>query len=130
MDLDNPVIRLCMEGTQAEFAGRLADARRLYSEAWAARRDDYDACVAAHYLARFQDTPEESLQLNREALARAENVKDGRAQSFLPSLYVSLGRAHELLGHEREAAGYYQLAADLGLVHAPDPPERPRLCRT
>ena len=120
MDLDNPVIRLCAEGSQAEFEGRKEDARRLYLEAWAACKDDYDACVAAHYVARFQDTPEETLYWNQEALARAEKVKDDRVQSFYPSLYVNLGRSHELLGDEREARHYYKLAADLGLVHRPD----------
>jgi len=115
MDLDNPVIRLCAEGSQAEFEGRKEDARRLYLEAWAACKDDYDACVAAHYVARFQDTPEETLYWNQEALARAEKVKDDRVQSFYPSLYVNLGRSHELLGDEREARHYYKLAADLGL---------------
>ncbi len=124
MDLDNPVIRLCAEGSRAEFEGRNEDARRLYLEAWAACKDDHDACVAAHYVARFQDTPEEALYWNQEALARAEKVKDDRVQSFYPSLYVNLGRSHELLGDEGEARHYYKLAADLGLVHRPDLWER------
>lgn len=120
MDLDNPVIQLCMEGTRAEFEGRKADARRLYLEAWAAREDDYDACVAAHYVARFQDSPEETLAWNQEALARAEKVGDDRVKGFYPSLYVNLGHSHEALGHREEASRYYQLAAELGLVHRPD----------
>lgn len=120
MDLDNPVVRLCAEGAQAELEGRKEDAKRLYEEAWAARKEDYDACVAAHYVARFQDTPAETLVWNQEALARAEKVNDDRVKSFYPSLYVNLGRSHELLGNEREAHHYYQLAADLGLVHRPD----------
>lgn len=84
--MDNPVIRLCAEGTRAEFEGRKEDARRLYREAWDVCKDDYDACVAAHYVARFQDAPEESLYWNREALARAERINDERVQSFYPSL--------------------------------------------
>ncbi|RGC68468.1 hypothetical protein C5N14_13190 [Micromonospora sp. MW-13] len=35
------------------------------------RTDDYDACVAAHYLARQQDDPEEILRWNQEALRHA-----------------------------------------------------------
>jgi hypothetical protein len=121
MDLANPVIRLCAEGTRAEFEGRKDNARRLYREAWAACKDDYEACVAAHYLARFQDTPEDTLRWNQEALDRAERVNADRVKSFYPSLYVNLGRSHELLGNEREARRYYQLAAELGLTHQPDP---------
>jgi hypothetical protein len=64
MDLNNPVIKLCIEGTRAEFEGRTDDARILYSQAWEARKDDYDACVAAHYVARFQGTPEDNLRWN------------------------------------------------------------------
>ena len=124
MDLNNPVIRLCAAGSQAEFEGRKDDARRLYREAWDARTDDYDACVAAHYLARFQDTPEETLYWNQEALARAKSVDDERVQGFYPSLYVSLGHSYELIGDEMEARRCYQLAADLGLVHQPDTGKR------
>lgn len=120
MDLDNPVIRLCAEGTRAELARRADDARRLYLEAWAASTDDYEACVAAHYLARFQDTPEETLRWNQEALTRAENVGDERVRGFYPSLYVNLGRSHEALGNQRAADHYYHLAAELGLVHQAD----------
>jgi hypothetical protein len=50
-------------------------------------------------------------------LARAEAVGDERVWDFYPSLYVNLGRAHENLGNLAEARRYYQLAADLGLVH-------------
>ena len=35
MDLNNPVIQLCMEGTRAEFEHRIEDARILYEHAWA-----------------------------------------------------------------------------------------------
>ncbi len=55
MNLDNPVIKLCAEGTRAEFEGRIEDARTLYMQAWEASKDDYEACVAAHYVARHQE---------------------------------------------------------------------------
>jgi hypothetical protein len=117
VDLDNPVIKLCLEGTQAEFQGRKDDACRLYSLAWDAARDDYEACVAAHYVARCQENPLAALHWNQEALKRAESSGDERVQEFYPSLYVNLGRAHEILGNLAAAERYYKLAADLGLVH-------------
>ena len=120
MDLNNAVTRLCLEGNRAEFEGRRVDARALFLQAWAAARDDYEACVAAHYLARFQETAEAALYWNQEALTRAEAVGDERVRSFYPSLYVNLGWAHERLGHGAEAARYYALAADLGLIHQPE----------
>ena len=120
MDLNNPVIQLCMQGSQAEFAGRLDDARSLYRQAWETRRDDYEACVAAHYMARRQADPATALYWNQAALAHAEAVGDERVQSYFPSLYVNLGRSHEALGNFTKAEYYYKLAADLGLVHSAD----------
>lgn len=120
MDVNNPVIQLCMEGTRAEFEHRLGDARLHYQQAWEARVDDYDACIAAHYVARFQETPEETLRWNQVALKHADAVKDERVRDFYPSLYVNLGRAYEVLGDQVNAQSYYQLAADLGLVHQPN----------
>jgi hypothetical protein len=120
MDLDNPVIQLCMAGTRAEFKQRLAEARVLYQRAWEARTDDYDACIAAHYVARFQDSAEESLRWNQIALEHANAMNDERVKDFFPSLYLSLGRSYELAGKPTEAQHYYGLAAELGVVHQPD----------
>lgn len=55
MDMNDPVIKLCVEGTQAEFAGRMDAACALYMQAWSAASDDYQACVAAHYMTRSQE---------------------------------------------------------------------------
>jgi len=48
MDPENPVVRLCVKGMQAESEGRAEAARALFRQAWDARGDDYEACVAAH----------------------------------------------------------------------------------
>ena len=120
MDISNPVIRLCMDGTRAELEHRLEDARVLYQQAWDARTDDYEACIAAHYVARFQDSVEETLRWNQIALEHAGAVKDERVKDFYPSLYLSLGRSYELTGNPREAQRYYDLAAALGVVHQAD----------
>jgi tetratricopeptide (TPR) repeat protein len=120
MDLENPVVKLCLEGAEAEFQGRVEDARALYRRAWDAARDDYEACVAAHYVARRQESAEVAHRWNEEALRRAEAAGDERVRAFFPSLYVNLGHSHERLGHLAEAAHCYELAAELGLVHRPD----------
>jgi len=117
MDFNNPVIKLCVQGTRAEFEGRPYDARTLYLQAWEESRDDYEACVAAHYVARYQENPEDTLRWNQEALARANAVGDERVRDFYPSLYLNMGRTYEVLGNWAEARDYYKLAADLGLIH-------------
>lgn len=117
MDLTNPVIQLCMEGTRAEFEKRIDDARLLFEQAWEKSTDDYEACIAAHYVARYQAHPEDTLRWNQEALNRADAVGDERVKEFYPSLYLNLGRAYELLGNQIKAQEYYALAAKLGVVH-------------
>nr|BFF02017.1 hypothetical protein GCM10020241_36920 [Streptoalloteichus tenebrarius] len=42
MDPDNPVVRLCVQGMQAEAEGRDADARDLFQRAWETAGDDYE----------------------------------------------------------------------------------------
>jgi tetratricopeptide (TPR) repeat protein len=117
MDTTDPVIRLCIQGVQAEFEHKMDLARSLYLQAWDLSQDDYQACIAAHYVARFQETPGETLHWNQEALRRAERVGDERVQEFYPSLYLNLGYSYEVLGNQAEAQKYYDLAARLGVVH-------------
>lgn len=120
MDLNNPVIKLCIEGARCEFEGRKNAACKLYSQAWEAARDDYEACIAAHYMARCTDSPEENFYWNRLALDRASAVEDNHARDFYPSLYLNLGRSYELLGDAAGAKKYYAMAAKLGFPHQPD----------
>ena len=117
MDTDNPVIKLCIDGTRAEFEGRRGDARALFRQAWEAARDDYEACIAAHYVARCQDRPEDTLRWNECALRHALAVGDDRVLAFFPSLYLNMGQSHETLNHQAEARQYYALAAELGVTH-------------
>jgi tetratricopeptide (TPR) repeat protein len=120
LDPKNPVIKLCIEGSQAEFEGKIDVAYSLYRQAWEAATDDYEACIAAHYLARHQADPQDRLRWNKTALERAEAVKDGRVDSFYPSLYLNIGKSYELLGDHAEARHYYTLAARLGFPHSDD----------
>jgi hypothetical protein len=120
-----PAIRLCIESTEAEFAGRIMDARLLSLQAWREARDDFEACVAAHYVARYQNGPHERLRWNEEALSRADAVGDDRVRDFYPSLYINMGHSLELLGERAQADHFYTLASSLGLAHTEGfPPTR------
>lgn len=116
-DLNNPVIQFCVEGTRAEFLGQIDEARRLYQKAWEISQDDYEGCIAAHYVARHQDDPHERLHWNQIALEKANAVPDQSAKEFLPSLYLNMGQSYDLLGQKDEAKRYYALAAELGIIH-------------
>lgn len=109
IDPSNPVVELCAAGIAVE--GIPEEARALFERAWAARRDDYDACIAAHYMARHQETPAETLAWNERALTHALRVADGRADDFLPSLYLNLADALAAMGQDNEARAAAQHAA-------------------
>jgi len=120
MDTNNPIIALCISGSQAELEGRRNDAYALYTQAWTLAQDDYEACIAAHYMARTVTNPQEVFRWNQEALHRADAALDERVQSFYPSLYLNMGHSHEILGEQAEAERFYALAGALGAVHQPN----------
>ncbi len=117
LNVENPVVRLCIQGTQAEFTRDLEKAKQLYREAWDLAQDDFEACVAAHYVARFQENPQDRLRWNTIALKKGQAVGVERVQSFFPSLYLNMGQSYELLGNLANAKRYYDLAADLVIIH-------------
>ncbi len=52
------------------------------------------------------------------ALDHAQAVKDERVAEFYPSLYLCLGKSYEELGDKANAERYYNLATELGVIHA------------
>ncbi|KIZ19357.1 hypothetical protein [Streptomyces natalensis] len=112
IDPELPVVRLCVAGMQAEADGRAEAAYEFFRQAWNAAGDDYEACIAAHYLARQQSSPEETLRWNQECLDRADRVADERVQAFYPSLYLNMGRAYQELGQSALAHQHFVRAAE------------------
>jgi hypothetical protein len=117
IDQNNPVVKLCNEGTFAEFEKRFDSAQVLYQRAWNLATNDYERCIAAHYMARTQLNSESIFKWNEASLRFAESSMDNRVQSFFPSLYVNMGKSCELMGNLSEAERFYGLAAELGLIH-------------
>jgi len=112
-DPDSAVVRLCVDGMAAESDGRPGDALALFRQAWEASTDDYEACIAAHYVARHQADPDEALRWSRVALERALAVgDDDRIAGFLPSLHLDVGAAHESRGETVRARAHYASASE------------------
>ena len=101
LDVTNPVVALCAEGMAID--GDADAARVLFQRAWELCRDDFDAAVAAHFVARHQPTPELTLHWNALAVDHASRVTDGRAEQLLPSLYLNLGDSHRTVGNRHDA---------------------------
>jgi hypothetical protein len=118
MDINNPVVIHCIEGIWAELDERSDDARIQYQRAWNASTNDYEACIAAHYLARAQDTPEARLQWNMRALELAYTTPQEYIRDFYPTLFMSIGHTYQELGGRVQAQRYYRLAAGMGEIQA------------
>ncbi len=115
MDFSSRSVKLCIQGTQAEFERRLDDARALFAQAWDAAQDDYDRSIAAHYVAHLEPDVAVAHRWNLMALEYA--LADERANEFLGSLYVSLGGTAERLGDSDGAERYFAVAAQHGVEH-------------
>jgi hypothetical protein len=111
LDPENPVVKLCAAGMEAEAQGRPNEARALFEQAWAERVDAVDACIAAHYVARHQDSAEDTFRWNRESLVQAEAADPAAVASLLPSLCLNLGHSHEVRGEIDVARELYERAA-------------------
>jgi hypothetical protein len=99
----NPVVQLCAQGM---MTGDPA----LFEQAWDARVDDFDACVAAHYLARHQTDPRIALEWNLRALEHADAAGPERVRGFYPSLHLNLAKSYEDTGDLTAAGRHYELA--------------------
>ena len=117
IDPANPVVALCVAGMAIE--GDTDAARHLFEQAWAARQDDYDASIAAHFLARHQPTVEARVRWNALAAHHADCVTDGRTREFKASLYLNLSDAYVSAGDLSAAHGALA-AAIAGVVDLPD----------
>jgi tetratricopeptide (TPR) repeat protein len=113
MDPNNSVVRLCVQGMEYEERGRLEDAAQLFLSAWNESTDDVERCIAAHYVARHQKNPVDTLMWNQRSLDLANAVADDRVREFYPSLYLNMGKAHEDIGNREAAKRFYEMAASV-----------------
>ena len=101
LDPANPVVALCAAGMQLE--GEPDKARPLFEQAWATRSNDLEASIAAHYLARHQESAADRLHWNAIALRHADALPVGEARDLLPSLCLNLADSLLALGRADEA---------------------------
>ncbi len=111
IDPQNRVVRVLADAAAREATEPDA-AAAAYRQAWELATDDYERCMAAHYLARVQASAEDRHCWNALALEKALAVADGRADGFLASLRLNLGRSLEDLGRMDEARAEYGGARD------------------
>ena len=109
-DNNNPVIQLCAQGMQKEGEGNPNVAKQLFYEAWKMAATPVDKFVAAHYVARHQETVEEKLAWNEKCLGIALLIADEQMRANYPSLYLNVAKCHEDMHNMDEAQKHYMLA--------------------
>ena len=110
MDEHNPIIKLVNEGMKSERKGKIERAQELFVKAWKTSSDNHEKCIAVHFVARHQNSPEDTLKWNIESLNRAKDAPQEKVKSYYPSLYLSIGISYENFGNHMEAKKYYNLA--------------------
>jgi len=123
LDPENLIIRLCIAGMEAEQQGCFGEAKVLYEQAWRQSTDDVERCIAAHHVARQQDTLDKALWWNQLALHRADAARDTRVHALYPSLHLGLGKAFEDLEQVAAAHHHYERAR-ASLTQIDDPAYR------
>ena len=120
LDPTNPVVQLCITGTQAEMHDQIGAAQAAYQQAWAAAQTPLDRCIAAHYCARHQPLAI-MLEWNQIALEQAQLVESSAISEFLPSLYLNVAWSYEQTAQIDQALEHYQacLTSLVALAESP-----------
>ncbi|HTF05505.1 MAG TPA: rRNA adenine methyltransferase [Bacteroidia bacterium] len=109
-DPEHPIVKLCAEGMMQEGEGNPEGAARLFLQAWNESTDDFGKFIAAHYIARHQQSIADKLNWDEIALKHALNLRDEQVNAQLPSLYLNVAKGFEDLGQFENAKANYLLA--------------------
>jgi len=109
-DTNNEVVQLCAKGMQKEGNLEYDEAGILFLQAWEKATSDFEKFVAAHYLARHQDSTENKLKWDEKSLSFALKIKDKGMLSNYSSLYLNIAKCYEDLKNFEKAAQNYQTA--------------------
>jgi len=102
-----------VEGMEAEGRGNSSAAAELFHRAWDMSTNDFERCIAAHYVARHQPTANHALDWNQTAMDCAGRAPDDSVAAFMPSLCLNLGKSLEDLGNTADARRLYRRASDM-----------------
>lgn len=109
-DPNNNVVKLCAEGMELEGSGDQEKAHQNFIKAWELAKDNSEKFIAAHYLARHQQSVADKLHWDEIALRLALEMKDETINPQLPSLYLNIGKCYEDLQNFLRANENYLLA--------------------
>ena len=95
---------------QLEGEAKPEEAAKLFRQAWDEATNTAEKFIAAHYVARHQDTVADKLKWDETALNLALEVNTPELNVVFPSLYLNIAKCYEDLKDYVKAAENYQLA--------------------
>ncbi len=107
---NNNVVKLCIQGMDMEGKGNPEEAGRLFLQAWNEATNDFERFLAAHYVARHQNTVPDKLRWLETALQLALKINDETVQAAFPPLYSTIAKCYEDLGDPDNAKKNYASA--------------------
>jgi len=100
---NNKIVKLCIQGMEAESKGQPEEASKWFVQAWIEATEDFERFIAAHYVARHQNNVSDRLKWLETGLRLALTIQDDTVKSALPSLYSNIAKCYEDLGEPHKA---------------------------
>jgi tetratricopeptide (TPR) repeat protein len=107
-DPNNHIVKLCAKGMEME--GQTKDASKIFLQAWNESTNDFEKFIAAHYVARHQNSINDKLKWDEIALHLALKINDLNVKGAFPSLYLNIAKCYEDLKDFDNARKNYRLA--------------------
>jgi rifampin ADP-ribosylating transferase len=107
---DNNIVKLCAKGMELEGEGKNEEASKVFLQAWEQATGDKEKFIAAHYVARQQQSIAGKLSWDATALDLALKIKDDSVKGAYPSLYLNIAKGYEDLKEFEKAAQNYETA--------------------
>ncbi|UOE49529.1 hypothetical protein MTO98_00400 [Mucilaginibacter sp. SMC90] len=109
-DPENHVNKLCAQGMLLEGEAKRDEAAALFHQAWNEATNALEKLIAAHYVARHQQSVADKLKWDETALKFAFEIEGQEIKGVYPSLYLNIAKCHEDLEDFDKARENYQSA--------------------
>lgn len=106
----NAVVKLCLQGMDLEDKNQKEQANLVFHQAWEEATNDFERFLAAHYIARHQNTVADRLHWLETALTCAVKVDSNAVHSALPALYNNIALCYEQVNNPEKAKEYADVA--------------------
>src|SRR5690606_113961 len=108
---NNNIIRLCMQGMQAEEKGQAGEAEKLFTQAWGEATNEFEQFIAAYYIARRKENTADRLEWYEKALQLALRTDSDAIKGAYPALHTNIAECYERMGNTEQAVKHRELAA-------------------